>query len=193
MYTNINFLKERTRLQEMELIRDKRIAFVTSIFLGVFLAVVASLLFYQLFLRSQLNKLVAASTTEQQTLRSLLPVQNSFLLMQKKAKTIAAVFSKRGNKWDAITYFYNLLPEGNVINSVDLKSGTTDSLEFSVQSATVFSYAKLSDVLQSSAALNGSYSFDLGILTRGRDGVYRTNITVLFDKKDTKPAPKPRT
>lgn len=183
MYSSINFLKERNRLQEIELIRDKRIALITAVVLGVFLTIVVLLFGYQVFLSAQLEKLKTASVGEQQQLTSLNSIQSAYLVETQKVQTIAKVFQTRGNKWDVITFFYGLLPPGNSIGSVDLKSGVENSLDFSVQSDSVFSYAKLADVLQSPAVASGGYKFTLGSLSRDRTGKYSTSITVLFNQK----------
>ncbi|PWU22893.1 hypothetical protein C5B42_04895 [Candidatus Cerribacteria bacterium 'Amazon FNV 2010 28 9'] len=178
---NINFLKERNRIQELELIRDRRIAVGTSIVLVIFFAVIAGLFSYQLYLNNKVTQLQAATTQEQNQLRSLSGTELTYTTMTSQLKTIQSIISKRGNKWDAITHFYNLLPPGSVINSIDLTSGNKNELDFSVQSASVFAYTALSSVLQSSAGKNGGYTFQLGILSRGRDGIYRTDVSVFFN------------
>src|SRR5258708_4136290 len=121
MYTGINFLKERNRVQELTLIRDKKIATITSIILGVFLFATISLLVYQLFLNAKLASLTSATTQKQQQLAGLSATQTTYTGIEKKVATIRQIVAKRGNKWGAITFFYGLLPPGATISSVFYK------------------------------------------------------------------------
>lgn len=178
MYSSINFLKERNRIQELTLIRDKKIAGITSIILGVFLFVTVSLFVYQLYLGSRLRALEATTTQRQQQLASLASTQSTYMAVTKKLGTITQIEQKRGNKWGAITYFYGILPQGAKINSVDLQADTQDALSFSIAASNVFTYEQLSQVLQSDAAKNSNFSLDLGTLTRTKDGNYRMDITL---------------
>lgn len=190
MYANINFLKERNRMQELTLIRDKKITTVTSVFLGVFLFATIALLAYQLFLRVQLNKVEAASALTQQKVQSLARVQMTYVDVAKKLRTITAIIGKRGNKWDAITYFYSLLPVGSTINSVDLQADADNSLAFSIESSSVFSYEALSKVIQSESVKKSGYSLGLGALSRAKDGTYRIDVTLKASTAARKPVPK---
>ncbi len=190
MYANINFLKERNRMQELTLIRDKKIATVTSVSLGVFLFATIALLAYQLFLRAQLGKVEAASALMQQKVQSLTRVQTIYVDVAKKLHTVIAIVGKRGNKWDAITYFYSLLPVGSTINSVDLQADVDNSLAFSIESSSVFSYDALSKVIQSESVKKGGYSLELGALSRAKDGTYRIDVTLKTITAANKPVPR---
>lgn len=182
MYTNINFLKERIRLQELEVVRDKRIALMTSVVLVVFLIVVVSITLYQIFLSAQVSKVDTAYTQEQAQLRSLEPVRKTYVGLVTSIDTVQNLVAKRGKKWEMITFLYNHLPPGSSISAVDLRAGTDNILEFSVQSQTVFTYEQLSNFLQSSEVKAAGYNFTLGTLNRGRDGIYRLDISVDISK-----------
>ncbi len=178
MYTGINFLKERNRVQELTLIRDKRIATITSVILGVFLFAAVSLLVYQLFLNAQLNNLTTATLQKQQQLTGLSGTQSTYVGITKKIATIKQIIAKRGNKWGAITFFYGLLPPGATISSVDLQADVADSLSFSIAASNVFTYEQLSRILQSDVVKGSGFMLDLGTLSRTKDSVYRMEITL---------------
>lgn len=173
-------------MQELTLLRDKKIARITSIILGVFLFVTVSLLAFQLFLNARLNSVKASSAEEQRKIQSLSSVQNSYVGVTKKLRTVSEIFTKRGNKWDAITFFYSILPPGATINSVDLESdASSNQLSFSIEAPTVFVYDQLSGVLQSDRVKQSGYSLTLGALSRSKDGKYRIEVTL----KSAAPAP----
>lgn len=178
MYTSINFLKERNRMQELTLIRDKKIAAITSLILGIFLFITMSLFIYQLYLGSKLRTLEATTAQRQQQLKSLSSLQTNYAAVTKKLSTVSQIQKKRGNKWGAITYFYSLLPSGAKINSVDLQADVEDSLSFSIAATNVFTYEQLSKVLQSDTSKNSGFTLDLGTLSRTKDGNYRMDITL---------------
>lgn len=178
MYTGINFLKERNRVQELTLIRDKKIATITSVILGVFLCVTIALFSYQLFLRAQLRTLETDTAATQRQLTSLASVQSTYTENSRKLKTVKQIVDMRGNKWSAITFFYSILPTGATINSVDLQADVADKLSFSIEAANVFTYDQLSKILQSDAVKGSGFTLDLGTLTRAKDGIYRMEITL---------------
>lgn len=179
MYTTVNFLKERSRMQELILIRDKKIAQVTSIILGVFLFVAVSLLAVQLYLNARLNTIRESIAQEQRKVTSLASVQNSYVSLFRKVRTVNEIVNKRGNKWDAIAFFYGILPQGVNINSVDLESDAQgNQLSFSLEAPTVFFYDQLSGVLQSDQVKASGYALTLGTLSRNKDGKYRIDVTL---------------
>lgn len=178
-------------MQELTLLRDKKIAQVTSIILGLFLFVTVALLAYQFYLRAKLNSVQAASADETRKIQGLAAVQNTYATVSKKIKTVASIFAKRGNKWDAITFFYGILPAGASINSVNLQASTAgNELSFALQAPNVFAYDQLSAVIQSDRVLASGYSLDLGSLSRAKDGSYRVEVNL---KTATVPKPTPRT
>lgn len=176
-------------MQELTLLRDKKIARITAVVLGVFLFVTVALLVFQLYLKSKLDSVKAASVEEQRRIQSLTATQTSYALVSKKVKTVAEIFTKRGNKWDAITFFYSILPAGTAINSVEFQSsGDSSQLSFTIQAPTVFLYDQLSTVLQSDQVKRSGYTLELGSLSRGKDGSYRVDVTL---KSSTAPAKPP--
>ena len=182
MYSNVNFLKEHNRLQEQILVRDQKIAFWSSVALGLCFVLSLSVFFYNLYLSSQ-RQLVE---TEYETTVAEIKKQNTtvanFSNINKKIKIIAELFKKRGNKWDAITYIYSLLPAGSVINSVDLKDGLASLLEMTIESNSIFAFDALSERFNRQDVRTSGYSFAFGTLSRGKDGKYRMSIVVTLDK-----------
>lgn len=188
MYTTVNFLKERNRMQELILIRDKKIAQVTSIILGVFLFITVALLAFQLYLSARLGGIRDSIAVEQRKVQSLSTLQTSYVTLNKKVRTVSEIVSKRGSKWDAIAFFYGILPQGVNINSVDLESDASgNQLSFSLEAPSVFFYDQLSSVLQSQQVKGSGYALTLGALSRSRDGKYRIEVTL---KSTTAAAPK---
>lgn len=193
MYTGVNFLKERNRMQELILLRDKKIAQITSIVLGVFLFVVVALLAFQFYLQARLNSVKAQEASEQQVIQGLASIQNTYVGVSKKVKTVEEIFNKRSNKWDAITFFYRILPAGASINSVDLQSqNVTNQLSFSIQAPSVFVYDQLSQVIQSDAVKKSGYDLSLGALSRSKDGSYRIEMVLKSVTTTTTKATKPK-
>lgn len=187
MYTGINFLKERTRIQELTLLRDRKIAQITSIALGVFMFVMIALLTYQFYLNTRLNAILASTSEEQRRLQGMTAKQNSYLSVYDKIKTVSSIFDLRGNKWDAINFFYNLLPAGTAISSIDLESVSGGSqLSFSLQTPSIFVYDQLSAILQSDQVKKSGYVLQLGSLSRSKDGTYRLEVTL--NSNTAKPA-----
>lgn len=190
MYSGINFLKERNRLQELVLIRDKKIAQITSIVLGVFLFVAVALLAFQFYLGARLSAILSAESVEQRKIQSLSNVQTTFIAVSKRINTINGIFAKRSNKWDAIAFFYNLLPLGASINSVDLQSDTSASqLSFSIEAPSVFIYDQLSQIIQSDVVAKSGFTIQLGSLARNKDGSYRIDVTLSNAKAAVSPTP----
>lgn len=191
MYTGINFLKERNRMQELTLIRDKKIAQITSIILGVFLFATVGLLAFQLYLNARLTSVKAASSDEQRKIQGLSSTQNTYVEVFKKVRIVSEIFTKRGNKWDAITFFYGILPAGATINSVDLQSdSTTNQLSFSIEAPSVFVYDELSGILQSDRVKQSGYTLTLGALSRSRDGRYHIEVTLKSAAAKATPVPR---
>lgn len=179
MYTGINFLKERARLQELTVIQDRKVAQITSLILGVFLFVTVALLAYQFYLKARLNSVIAAGSEEESKLQSLAPVQTAYVTVSEKLKTVQSIFAKRGNKWDAIVFFYGLLPPGTSIHSVNFQSATgKNELSFTLEAPGVFAYDQLSSVIQSETVKQSGYSLDLGSLIRSPDGSYRVEVAL---------------
>jgi len=190
MYSNINFLKERNRLQEMTLVRDKKIALFTSIGLGIFLCVMVAILSYQLFLTTQFNSVAAQANDGQAQLSRLQTTQSAYLANFKKFTTIKQLIQARGDKWSSITYVYSILPPGNTIDSVNLQADTGSALDFSVKSDDIFAYEKFSQVMQSDAITQSGFALDLGTLSRSKDGTYHIDIILT---QSGAPAAKPKT
>lgn len=180
-------------MQELTLIRDKKIAQVTSIILGVFLFVTIALLAFQLFLNSRLTTVKAASSEEQRKIQTLKPLETSYVGVTRKLRTVNEILVKRGNKWDAITFFYGILPSGATINSVDLQSdASSNQLSFSIEAPSVFVYDELSNILQSDRVKQSGYSLTLGALSRSRDGKYRIEVTLKSVTAGARVSPTPR-
>lgn len=190
-YSGINFLRERVRLQEATLVSDKRIAFITSIGLGLCMALLISISGYRLFIQRQKQKLADAIASEQASLRGMQQLQTLISNRSEKLKTVHTIFEKRGQKWDAITYFYRELPQDTSIASVNL-SPIDESLRFQVTSPNVFAFTKLSETLQSQEVAQSGYKVTLGSLSRGRTGVYELTVKLAMQEQ-TKTVQKPKT
>jgi hypothetical protein len=185
-YSGINFLRERVRLQEAVVVQDKRIAFITSIALGGFIAVLISIVGYRAFLSRQLSKLQEAGETETNNLRALGNIQSQIEQRNTKLATVQSILEKRGKKWDAITYFYRELPTTTTISAVNLSS-LDGTLNFIVTSPDVFAFEELSKKLQSQEVKNSGYQVHLGTLTRARTGIYELTVKLALSAS---PIPK---
>lgn len=191
MYENINFLRERVRLQEAVLQSDKRIALFTSLGLGIFLTIVVGIVSYSFFLASQLSALQAGIVDADNRLASLAKIESAYAQRKSMLSLSRLVMEKRTKAWDAISYLYTLIPKESTIESINL-SGVDESLEFTVKSPTVFAYKQLSTILQSDQVANGGYQTTLGALDRRKDGSYSLEVR-LFISAPTPVATTPDT
>lgn len=180
MYTGINFLKERNRVQELVTIRDRKIATITGGVLGVFLLGVFALFFYGIFLRAQVAKVTAALADETNQYQQKKSVEQAVFARAKKIDTIGLIYSKRSNKWEAIRYFYGVLPQGASINAVDLVTDVTNELRFTLVASDVNVYQSLLTLLSSPDMKKNGYTFELGAMSRVRNGTYNMEVTVIF-------------
>lgn len=185
MFENINFLRERVRLQEATLQSDKRIALFTSVILGVFLAIVVGISGYRFFLASKHSALLEAQQTLEKKLLSMKETQRGYAVRQSLLKLAQTVIDKRTKAWDAITYLYSIIPQESTIEAIHLSS-QDESLSFTVRAPDVFSYASLSAVLQSDQVNTSGYKPSLGSLSRREDGSYSLEVA-LFISAATKP------
>lgn len=187
MFENINFLRERVRLQEAVLQSDKRIALFTSIGLGLFLTVVVGIVSYSLFLQTKLSALEESKVQLESRLSSLSDVEGLFMRRKALLSLSKLVIEKRTKAWEAITYLYSVIPKESRIEAINL-SGQQESLSFTVRSPDVFSYGALSTLLQSDEIVRSGYKPSLGTLTRHDDGSYALEVQ-LFITAPKQPSP----
>lgn len=185
MYERINFLRERVRLQEAVLQSDKRLAFFTSIGLGLFLVVFVGTVGYRFLLGNQIESVHAASTAADAKLTSMTAIANAYSQRKNMLSLTNMVIEKRTKAWDAISYLYTVIPTDCRIETINL-SGTDGSLDFTVRAPSIFSYKNLSTVLQSQEVANSGFSPQLGTLDRAKDGTYSLQVR-LFMKKASVP------
>ncbi len=171
MQSNINFLREHVRLQELTLNRDKRIALISTVALGIFALLCVSIGGFSYTLRMQravtaqtMNELAARLTTLEQV-REIFVQNTSFLQLGQK------VMDTRTKTWETVASFQALLPQGTTIESIDL-SGENNALLFSLQSTNIFAYRALVAFLQQDDLAQKGYVFEPGELTRADDGTY---------------------
>lgn len=172
---SINFLEERVRVQEGLLVRDRKLAYVTSIALGVFLFVVFGVFAYSTYLVSQKNSIDREIAEAQEQLQALSTIEKKHQMRTATLSIIEAIFDKRGKDWDAIAYIYSLLPSGAYINGVSV-SKTEGTVSCTVHSENVFVHNQVVEALQSSTIKDDGYQLRMGNLTRGRDGSYDLNV-----------------
>lgn len=178
MYNHVNFLKERNRLQELYILRDKKIASYSVGFLSIFIFILIIVIAFGVYQKKRLDDILALQKFSLQKITQMKDAQSTFLRVQKKAQSVSQIFASRGNQWEAIAFFYSILPAGSNITSVDLQGGVKNSLLFSITSSTIFAYNQLAQVIQSQNTLDGGYEVTFGALTRGRDGSYRVEVSV---------------
>lgn len=187
MYSNINFLKERARIQELELIRDRKIAFGTSIALGVLFTIGIALLLYSLFLSTKLNQIRSDTDTQKQQLASLSNIQSEYTQVRTIIGSVSSIYKNRTKKWDAIAYFYQILPANTIIHDVALDANSL-TLTFSVEANSIFDVAALLNLLESDTVIKGGYTPTLGALTRADNGKYTQSVILHIGQAAT-PAP----
>lgn len=180
MIGGVNFLHERVRLQEELSSRDKKLAFVTAIALGVFLTIVFSVLGYTLFLQKQQRDLEGAILERKNTLVALSKVEKSFLERGTALMTISNIMKQRGKHWDAIAYIYGLLPIGSRISGVNV-SKTEGTVECTINADNVFVYTQVIEKLQSEQVKQNGYSLKLGNLVRSKTGSYDLGVSLIFE------------
>ncbi len=181
MYERINFLRERVRLQEEVLQSDKRLAFFTSIGLGIFMLVFVGVIGYRFYLGSQIEVVEAASQQATTRLTSLTSVQNAYMQRKNMLGLTKQVIEKRTKAWEAISYLYLVIPTDSRIETINL-SGTDGSLEFTVRAPSIFAYKNLSTILQSEEVAKSGYRPQLGTLERAKNGSYSLQVRLYMQK-----------
>ncbi len=187
-YQNINFLRERVRIQEAVLTSDKQIALFTSIGLGIFMTLVIGVVAYRFYLSAQKTSLENAIEVQQQQLTALSKTQSLLAQRNMSLDTVDQVITRRGRSWEAIDYIYSILPQDATIQAINL-SAVGGSLEFTVVTPNVFSYRNLSGILQSERVTQSGYNPELGMLTRAANGKYSLNVRVFIEQKAKEASP----
>ncbi len=179
MYDRINFLRERVRLQEAVLQSDKKLAFFTSVALGLFLVTFVGVIGYRYYLSNQIGVVKAQSEQADAKLTSLSAIQNAYTKRKNMLGLTQQVIEKRTKAWDAIRYLYTVIPTDSRIETINL-SGADGSLEFTVKTPSIFSYKNLSTILQSEEVAKSGFSPQLGSLSRGADGTYDLQVRLFM-------------
>lgn len=191
MNGQINFLRQRRSAVDAQMRKDKKIARYTMIGLGVFLAVVVGIVITRILFEVQNRRIVAQADQAKAQIRSFSKIEQEYILFVKKVQLMHSLDQQRVAKREAVQFFYELVPQNNVIQQVELDAKQS-RIVFQVEAPNVFSMLDLLAVFRSKVTEDVLYSLQITNLTRKPDGAYVIAGSLGYEKLAEAAAATPR-
>jgi len=169
---DINFLRDQRRALATKELKDKKIAKISSVIVGVFAIVFIGVIGVSIFFSQKEKKAQASIDSAQVQLKKMLPLEKDYVIYSKKLKILHSIDQERQTKRAAATFFYSIIPEED-----ELVDAQTDEKEhkiaFSILVPEIFKLQHLLDVMYGDAVEKAGYSIKGESLSRNNQGEYK--------------------
>ncbi|HSW90068.1 MAG TPA: hypothetical protein VLH19_04315 [Patescibacteria group bacterium] len=182
--SNVNFLRERVRIQEEVYSRDRKTAFFTTIGLGIFLVIITAVFSYRLYLSKKLDDTKLSLASAENVIRKDAPQIIAYTTVNDRIGLVQTVETARKQRWEAIAYFYSISPPGVSIKSVDL-STQDKTIQLVVSVPSIFSLQDVLNTYESNQIQDRGYTLEFGALSRGKTGSYDISVILHMNTKKT--------
>ncbi|HKY74395.1 MAG TPA: hypothetical protein VJ246_03740 [Patescibacteria group bacterium] len=180
----INFLRQQRREVETQTTRDKKIARLTVIALSGFLVVVVGIIATRIYFTVQRNAVSTEADAAKTRILTFASLEKEYVLFARKMQLMYNLDKQREAKRQAVKFFYELIPQEDVIQQVQLDTKQS-KITFQVESPDVFRMLALLRVFRE--RITGDVVFNLQVenINRKSDATYTVSGSLAYDALGT--------
>jgi len=169
----INFIRDQRKRLEEHVEQDKKIARYTMIGLVVFMLVLVGVMIAYYLFSLQQKKIAEQTANVSAQLSTMSTLEKEYIIYAKKIKLLAALDAERMVKRNASSFFYGLVPPGNVLREVRTDDELNkDTIAFTIESPEVFALLRMLNTFGSREVYDKGYVMSITGLRRDQDGTY---------------------
>ncbi len=177
---SVNFLRTQRKTTDARVTKDRLITRWTMIGMGVFLAVVIGVVVAKLFVSAQRSSISKEIDQAKARIATFQTIERDYVVFAKKVQLMFALDKQREAKREAVKFFYNLIPQEDVIQQVQLDSKQFKIL-FQIESPDVFRMLTLLRIFREKITKDVIFDVAITNVIRKPDGSYLTSGSLGYD------------
>jgi uncharacterized membrane-anchored protein YhcB (DUF1043 family) len=160
--------------------KDRLITKWTMIGMGVFIAVVIGVVIAKLVVSSQRSTVSKEVDQAKARIAIFQSIERDYVVFAKKVQLMFALDKQREAKREAVKFFYNLIPQEDIIQQVQLDAKQSKIL-FQVESPDVFRMLTLLRIFREKVTKDVIFDMAIAGITRKPDGTYMVSGSLGYD------------
>jgi len=187
----INFLRNKRKVADAQVVHDRLITRWTMIGMAVFMVVVIGVVIAKLVIGSQRDAVSKQVDQSKARIATFQTLERDYIVFAKKVQLMFGLDKQREAKREAVKFFYGLIPQDSVIQQVQLDSKQFKII-FQVESPDVFRMLSLLRIFREKLTKDVIFDVAISSVTRKSDGTYLTTGALGYEALGkTTPTPKP--
>lgn len=186
---SVNFLRTQRKTSDAQITKDRLITRWTMIGMSVFIVVVIGVVIAKLAVSSQRAEVSKQVDQLKGRIATFQSLEREYVVFAKKVQLMFSLDKQREAKREAVKFFYNLIPQEDVIQQVQLDSKQFKIL-FQVESLDVFRMLTLLRIFRDKVTKDVIFDMAITNVTRKPDGSYLITGSLGYDAfgKEQQPA-----
>lgn len=177
---SVNFLRSQRRTVDAKVTKDRFITKWTMIGMSVFIVVVIGVVITKLVVSSQRSAVSKEVDQAKARIATFQTIERDYVVFAKKVQLMFALDKQREAKREAVKFFYNLIPQEDIIQQVQLDAKQSKIL-FQVESPDVFRMLTLLRIFREKITKDVIFDMVVAGITRKPDGTYMVAGSLGYD------------